>query len=42
MAFGQNIVDCNGGVVFENKFVCPCYGSSSINPRYKFKNARFQ
>ena len=36
MAFGQNIVDCNGGVVFENKFVCPCYGSSSINPRYKF------
>jgi DNA-directed RNA polymerase beta' subunit len=37
MAFGQNLVDANGGVVFDNQFVSPCYGSMSINPRLLFE-----
>ena len=37
MAFGQNFVDANGGVVFDNQFVSPCYGSMSLNPRLKFE-----
>ena len=37
MAFGQNFVDANGGVVFDNQFISPCYGSMSLNPRLKFE-----
>ena len=34
MAFGQNVVDCNGGVLFNDVYVSPCYGACSLNPRY--------
>lgn len=37
MAYGQSVADCNGGVIFEDKFICPCYGNLSLNPRISIK-----
>jgi len=36
MAFGQNFADANGAQIFDNLFVSPCYGVSSLNPRLVF------
>lgn len=37
MAFGSSVIDCNGGVIYDNRFVAPCYGILSSNPRNAFK-----
>lgn len=37
MAFGSSVIDCNGGVIYNNRYVAPCYGILSSNPRNAFK-----
>ena len=37
MAFGPSVIDCSGGVIYDNRYVAPCYGILSSNPRNAFK-----
>lgn len=37
MAFGPSVTDSNGAQVYNNKFISPCYGAASLNPRCVIK-----